>query len=184
MLYLSDIPCELHGSWSCQEGRDNHLCAPVLPPKQNVSKIGSVEVPIAFETCLEMLVRVREMALEMATCYCTYLVCRPIPPRDKPARQAGWQIKQPRVVSVLVPAWSPCLQDCPGAQQWPWGFCTPQRHRPFTSVLFTLQNSTAAPEGFAAPSMVPSTRLPHSPGPGARWLHVPPSPILGLFRGV
>lgn len=80
MLYISDIPCKLHDSCSCQEGRDNHLCAPVLLPKQNVSKIGSVEVPIAFEACFEMLVRVREMALEMATCYCTYWVCRQIPP--------------------------------------------------------------------------------------------------------
>lgn len=80
MLFISDIPCKSHNSWSCQEGRDNHLCAPLLPPKQNVSKIGSTEVPIAFETCFEMLVRVKEMTLEMASCYCTYLVCRQIPP--------------------------------------------------------------------------------------------------------
>lgn len=79
MLYILTFPASCMTPEGARRGWII-TCAPVLPPKQNVSKIGSVEVPITFETCLEMLVRFREITLEMATCYCTCLVCRQTPP--------------------------------------------------------------------------------------------------------
>lgn len=112
--------------WNCQEGMDNLLCSPVLPPKQKVSKIAVQRCRLHLRCVLKCWWESEKFLWKWPLVIALILFVGKFLPETN---LLGW-LGNRAAPRGQCTCWESLLSglpwhSSPDAQRWPQGFCTP-----------------------------------------------------------